>query len=314
MFFHVCKSCNSMFPLQIKNSNSLHKLKISFLHMYNLLILDKQICKVQHRRTSHTAPENKGSLTVEAAFVLPIFLFFLVGILQLSQAVQTEGAVRSSLWEVGKRLSTYAYITECGGEEGEIDKLFGAGALAYTHTSFLAQKGRDYWNQSIVSGGSNGFSFFLSSYLKEDGYLDLVVTYKLRIPFPLTGDIYLPQVQRCRVRGWVGEKEDDIKGEEKVYITESGSVYHITKSCSHLTLTIQEVSPGSLPQARNGSGGKYTPCEKCGKEPMQGKNYFITKEGDCFHTKRSCGGLRRTILTIPLSQVGKRSLCKRCGG
>lgn len=166
----------------------------------------------------------------------------------------------------------------------------------------------------MVSGGSSGFSFLFSSYLKEDGYLDLVVTYKLRIPFPLTGDIYLPQVQRCRVRGWIGEKDNMEEKESMVYITESGNVYHLTRSCSHLTLTIQEIAPGKLSKARNSSGGKYIPCEKCGKEPLQGENYYIAKEGDCFHTKRNCSGLKRTVLTIPLSKVGSRSLCKRCGG
>ena len=313
MFFHVCNKFNNVI-LKSSKESSLHASETPFMHMYKLLILDKQKKQLRHGRTPCATSRNRGSLTVETALVLPFFLFLLIGILQLSRAVQTEGVVRTSLWEVGKRLSTYAYLTEYGEEEGQIDKLFGAGALAYTYSAFLAQEGREYWNESMVSGGSNGFSFLLSSYLKEDGYLDLIVTYELRIPFPLTGDIYLPQVQRCRVRGWIGEKDGIEEKEEMVYITESGTVYHLTKDCSHLTLTIQEVSPSNLPQARNSSGGKYSPCEKCGKSPMQGKNYYITKEGDCFHTTRNCSGLKRTILMIPISQVGERSLCKRCGG
>ena len=313
MFFNVCNKCND-FVLESGKRNSLHKSEKSFARLYKLLILDKRTVKLQHGRTAYAASRSKGSMTVETALALPLFLFFLVGILQLVCAVQTEGAVRASLWEVGKKLSTYAYITEYGREEDQIDKIFGAGALVYTYTSFLAQEGREYWNQSMVSGGSSGFSFFLSSYLKEDGCVDLVVTYKLRIPFPLTGDIYLPQVQRCRIRGWIGEKDIRKEQEEMVYITESGSVYHLTKDCSHLALTIQEISADRLAQSRNGSGGKYTPCNKCGKETLQGKKYYITKEGDCFHTRRSCSGLRRTVLTIPLSQAEGRSLCKRCGG
>lgn len=313
MFFNVCNRCND-YALKSGKRNSLHKSENSFARLYKLLILDKRTAELQHGRTAYAVSRSKGSMTVEAALVLPFFLFFLVGILQLGRAVQTESIVRASLWEVGKKLSTYAYITEYGEEEDQIDKLFGAGALIYTYNSFLAQKGRMYWNQSMVSGGSSGFSFFLSSYLKEDGYLDLVVTYKLRIPFPLTGDIYLPQIQRCRVRGWIGEKDTGKEVEEMVYITETGSVYHLTENCSHLKLTIQEISAERLPYVRNGSGGRYIPCEKCGKEPLQGKKYYITKEGDCFHTRQSCSGLRRTVLTIPLSQVGERSLCKRCGG
>lgn len=313
MFFGVC-NLNNIFILKSSKAYSPHKMKKRFVIMYKLLNMVKQLSPLRHGRTAHTVSHEAGSMTVEAALALPVFLFFLVGILQLGRAVQTESTVRASLWEVGKKLSTYAYITEYGEEEGQIDRLFGAGALAYAYTSFLAQEGREYWNQSMVSGGSKGFSFFLSSFLKEDGYLDLVVTYKLRIPFPITGDIYLPQVQRCRVRGWIGEKDKKKKQEEMVYITESGTVYHLTRDCSHLALSIQKISPEQLPKARNGSGGKYVPCEKCGKEPMQGEHYYITKEGDCFHTKQGCSGLKRTILTIPLSQTGGRTRCKRCGG
>lgn len=313
MFFDVCRIIIDFVQKSGKRI-SLHKSKKSFAHMYKLLILDKRTKKLQHGRTACAASRIRGSLTVEAALVLPLFLFFLVGILKLSEGVQTEAAVRASLWETGKKLSTYAYITEYGEEKEQVEKLFGAGATAYTYASFLEQEGREYWNHSMVSGGSNGFSFFLSSYLKEDGYLDLVVTYKLRIPFPLTGDIYLPQVQRCRVRGWIGEKENAEGKEGMVYVTEGGTVYHTSRSCSHLTITIQEIAPGSLSQARNNSGGKYVPCEKCGKMPLKGKKYYITKEGDCFHTRRDCSSLKRTVFTIPLSQVGSRPLCKRCGG
>ena len=313
MFFHVCNKLKKVIMKSSKKS-SLHVSETPFVSTYKLLILDKQRLQLRHGKTPCATSRSSGSLTVEAALVLPLFLFLLVGILQLSRAVQTEGSVRTSLWEVGKRLSTYAYITDYGEEEGQTDKLFGMGAMAYTYTAFLAHEGKEYWNKSMVSGGSGGFSFLLSTFLKEDGYLDLVVTYTLRIPFPLTGDIYVPQIQRCRMRGWIGEKDGTEEKEKMVYITESGTVYHLLKSCSHLTLTIQEISPSSLPQARNSSGGRYVPCEKCGKELLQGKNYYITKEGDCFHTTRSCSGLKRTILTIPLSQIGSRSLCKRCGG
>lgn len=312
MFFHV--SNNLKVILKSSKNSSLHVSETPFVSMYKLLILDKQRLQLRHGKTPCASSRSKGSLTVEAALVLPLFLFLLIGILQLSRAVQTEGAVRVSLWEVGKRLSTYAYITDYGEEKGQRDKLFGTGAMAYTYTAFLAHEGKEFWNQSMVSEGSSGFSFLLSTYLKEDGYLDLIVTYTLCIPFPLTGDIYVPQIQRCRVRGWIGEKDGTEEMEEMVYITESGTVYHLSKDCSHLTLTIQEISLTNLSQARNSSGGKYVPCEKCGKQPMQGKKYYITKEGDCFHTTRNCSGLKRTILTIPLSQVGSRSLCKRCGG
>lgn len=308
MFFG--KRMKKYSPKKLSKRISLHKSTKS----KQIKSLDKKVFFSLRRRTACTASKKRASLTVEAALVLPVFLFFFLGMVSLIQAIQTEGAVRASLWETGKRLSAYAYITEMGEEKEEIEKYFGAGASACANMLFLQQEGVDYWNQSMVAGGSSGFSFLQSSFLKNEGMIDLVVTYRLKLSFPLLGEIQLPQVQRCRVRGWIGDKGAEAEQEGMVYITETGTAYHLTKNCSHLSLTIQELSPAALAKARNGRGGKYTPCERCGKEPLQGKYYYITREGDRFHTKRSCSGLKRVILTIPLSQVGSRSLCKRCGG
>jgi hypothetical protein len=184
-------------------NRSLHKTETNSFYKHKHIILNKRTSQLRHGRTSCAASFFHASLTVEAALVLPLFLFFMVGMLQLARGMQTECAVRASLWETGKELSKYAYITEYKEEQDWVDKLFGTGALLYTYTSFLGQEGKEYWDNSLVSGGSSGFTFLYSSYLKEDGYLDLVVTYNLRIPFPLTGDIELPQIQRCRVRGWI---------------------------------------------------------------------------------------------------------------
>ncbi len=297
--------------INVKKQISLHKSNC-FKHKKSL---DKTVFFTWNRRTAYIiSGKKKASLTIEAALVLPIFLFFFLGMAGLLMAIQTEGAVRASLWETGKKLSTYAYITQMDGEDEKKETLFGMGAAAYAHSSFLEKEGKDYWDQSIVSGGSKGFSFLRSSFLKEDGNIDLIVTYQLDIPFLMLGEIHIPQIQRCRIRGWIGDTGNAKEKEGMVYITEWGTVYHLTKNCSYLSLSIQEISPTKLPEARNSSGGKYSPCEKCGKKPLQGKNFYIAKEGDRYHTQRNCSGLKRMILTIPLSQVGSRSLCKRCGG
>ncbi len=307
------------FGKRIEKQNLINLSKPISLHKSNcskhMKSLDKTLFSTLSRRTACTASHRKeASLTVETAFVLPVFLFFFLGMNGLIQAIQTESAVRASLWEAGKKLSTYAYITQMGEEDERIENMFGMGAIAYTYGTFLAKEGKAYWDSSMVSGGSNGFSFLRSSFLEKDGIIDLVVTYQVDIPFLMLGEIHIPQVQRCYVRGWIGNTEKVKEKEGTVYITETGSVYHLTKNCSHLTLSIREISAADLSRARNHNGGKYYPCEKCGKEPLQGKNFFIAKEGDRYHTRRSCSGLKRMILTIPISQIGFRTLCKRCGG
>jgi hypothetical protein len=100
-----------------------------------------------------------------------------------------------------------------------------------------------------------------------------------------------------------------------VYITEHGTVYHLSKKCSHLTLSIKETDIGSMKDLRNLSGGKYKECEICDDYEIELDNLkvYITDYGDRYHKSLSCSGLKRTIKAIPKSEVGDRSPCKRCG-
>lgn len=321
MFFQV----NGKLELtnQFRNEILLHKSNISN-NSKNKLTSDKHIITLPGRIACTTSFRKKfrrirvrdnnhlyvGSLTIEAALVLPIFLFFLIGLLQFMLVIQTEAAVRTSLWETAKFLSTEAYKTVS--YKDEIGEIYDIVSEMEVHSSFIKKEGKDFWDKSIVVGGSKGFSFARSTFFEQDGYLDLIVTYDVHVPFLLLDTVTIPQLQRCYVRGWIGEGEQ--KAEQIVYVTQSGTVYHLSEQCSHLKLTIQEIAPAQLPAARNNGGGKYVPCEKCGKKALEGGKYFITREGECFHTTRSCSGLKRSVLVIPISKVGKRTLCKRCGG
>ncbi len=182
---------------------------------------------------------------------------------------------------------------------------------------------KDYINRSVIKGGMEGLSFYLSSFMEEEDQVDIVLTYYIRPPILLlpVDDFYM--MQRVTLRVWNGyrpDKANDSNEEEEeeepdyVYITETGSVYHVSESCSHLTRSIRQIPFSMAKGESNIYGGKYYACELCGdKVDTQGKVY-ITDTGDRYHSSISCSGLKRTILKIPLSEVGGRSLCTRCGG
>lgn len=119
------------------------------------------------------------------------------------------------------------------------------------------------------------------------------------------------------IRKWTGYdvlknsvKQDE---EEYVYITESGVVYHRSRTCSHLKVSISVVDPKDLDHKRNFYGKRYKPCEKCTVGKSTGL-VFISDKGDKYHNSASCSGLKRTIQTVPLSKVGARGPCSLCGG
>ena len=111
-------------------------------------------------------------------------------------------------------------------------------------------------------------------------------------------------------RAFTGKTWEKKTEEALVYITTYGKVYHTSLSCNYLDLSIITVNQSQVDSRRNVDGGKYYECEMCEKNEL-GK-VFITSYGDRFHYDRNCSGLKRSITSVPLSQVGSRTLCRKC--
>ena len=145
----------------------------------------------------------------------------------------------------------------------------------------------------------------LSLSMDKDGYVDVVAKYSVKIPF-INKRIHLSQ--RAYVKDWSGVSvKDDI---EVVYITKNGKVYHKDLSCKHLNFNIRKVSKGKLESERNNSGGKYKECDYCGSKKTD--VYYLTDDGDRYHSKLSCPSLTRNVISINISEVGERRGCKDC--
>lgn len=311
----------------------------------------------------------KGLLTVEAALVLPIFVYAILAIIYFLQILWLQENLQNGITETGYYVAKYAYVYDYikdyedkdvvnssdkksrenqnikeSNTKDYIDKkdevpddkraniensVEGIIAKAIDST-FYKIKLKDYVdvdiiNQSCIQDGYSGIQTFLSSYMEEEGIIDIILVYKIKLPLLFMEVDGLPMVQRVRLRGWSGTKvvkrgPDDDKDEtsedsEMVYITEHGTVYHLSKECSHLTLSIKEADIGSMKDLRNHSGGKYKECEICDDFEIEPDNHkvYITDYGDRYHKSLSCSGLKRTIKAIPKSEVGDRSPCKRCG-
>ena len=118
---------------------------------------------------------------------------------------------------------------------------------------------------------------------------------------------------RSKMSAWSGyEREGWMDtGNDTVYVTETGLVYHKDYHCSHLDLSIRMTHLELVEGLRNENGGKYYPCEHCVKG--NGGNIYITNSGDRYHSSLSCSGLKRTIYAIPISEAAGKGACSRCG-
>lgn len=277
----------------------------------------------------------EASLTVEAALVMPIFLCFMIAFLYFIQLFTIQEQIQSSITKMGLNLSKAAYfykdfpdINEAlsfdktiFGKEIDIglsditDKIMSGCSLKLYAKKYLDN---DRINHSCIKDGFDGIDFFYSSLNNDSDCIDIVLKYKVRIPIKIfmLGDMNM--IQRVRLRAWTGYEvaaaygTESLSNETMVYVTETGTVYHKTRECSHIKLSISAVSgiPSTL---RNDSGAKYKRCEECCKGELdENATYYITNYGTRFHKSRTCSGLKRSIKEIPLSQVGSKKPCSRC--
>ncbi len=121
-------------------------------------------------------------------------------------------------------------------------------------------------------------------------------------------DVY----EHCKSRAWVGAKINESTDEQIVYVTETGTVYHKIPGCTHIKLSIETTTYDAVKDLRNSYGGKYSPCEKCGKGAKYAGVLYITETGDRYHTSIKCSGLKRSVTGIKISEVGERGKCSRC--
>ncbi len=159
------------------------------------------------------------------------------------------------------------------------------------------------------------------AHVLEDGQdigNDLVIMTKVQTlepMIPIMGFSKGRTIVNCRIRKWTGYDvtsvgEDDLE-EEWVYITPTGESYHRNHNCSYLNPKIMSAVSSKIGQYRNDDGERYRPCESCKDNTLTGI-CFYTEYGNRYHTTLKCSGLKRTILSVPLSEVGNRNLCNKC--
>lgn len=239
-----------------------------------------------------------ASVTVEAAFALPLFFLAVISLVFLLEMQAIGTAVRSGLQYAGRKAAAQAslapVITPAGLEEDVVESV-----------------GADRLQRSMVEGGSSGIHCSGSAMSLVTGIARLEAAYQLRLPVPLFR-VMIQRKETMRIKAWNGyEKGGFAETEEEiVYVTETGLVYHRDYHCTYLELSIRMVNREDVDGLRNTDGSRYRPCSQCGGGSGA---VYITDAGDRYHSSLSCSGLKRTIYAVPLSEVIGKGECSRCG-
>lgn len=234
---------------------------------------------------------NRGSTTVELTLVLPIFIIGIITIYNMCMIKLSEITVYEAAIETSEYMAEYAYID---------DKLMGV----------TAAKARQYLDDTClvdryIKGGKKGIKIWG---LKRKERIWLYVSYDIKLNAPFLEALKSKKFYIIKQRAYQGDvdkKEDtDDLHNTYVYVTDNMEVYHATRGCTHLVLSI---SADSLEKAKRTG---YTPCEFCGDSG--GETVYVTDYGERYHFDIRCIGLKRTVRRIKLSETGGIPGCTRC--
>lgn len=285
-------------------------------------------------RTSRAFPfagsrQCRAGMTLEAAMVIPLFLFFMLNVLGLFEAVRLQSCLQTVLQQCGEELCEKAYYTVytpqslfSSGGSGEGIPEGGAGAQIFTAAYVQARVnralGEDYVRRHCVGGSVYCLG---SRALDENGDILLIAEYRLRPFIPV---LALPgfSMQSCFFgHAWVGYRGGGGAGDggvssgdaQEVYVTKYGEVYHEDRDCIYLNPQVRSVPAQSLDTLRSADGSIYHPCELC--HPGNSGMVLVTKEGNRYHCDPSCGGIGRTISEMdPESAQTHYRPCPKCAG
>lgn len=279
---------------------------------------EKSLCG-KHGGTRRRRAGARGSLTIEAALVLPLAVLTLAGFLTFFSFLVTELKVQAAIDRVAENLAAAWYgvekaaDTELGQQVAELTELPVASGVvsAITVKALATGEMEGTVGDGIVAGGIAGILFQGSGYDEDTKRVTVRASYGLKIPFLPFSGLLLPVTQTAVRRAYVGEALEEAEEEAEAYVAENGKVYHTSLSCTYLKLSIREVSRAEVPFLRNTGGGKYYACELCGEG--RGDKVFITDYGDRFHDLKNCAGLKRGIKSMPLADAAEKyPMCSRC--
>lgn len=249
--------------------------------------------------------KNRGSVTVEASIAVPIFLFFVLSMVRISMLLLAEAHIHQSLAEAAEYTAQYGYLEkklaeEKGiGEEGALSMVVNEAVLIKQFHSCL---GEDFYVEQSLLSGNKGIILTLHTNRDNPKRFTARADYMAIFSVPVFGKATIPISNEIEKKVYVGYSKEE-SNDCYVYVTPNQAVYHIRRNCTHLQLSVTEISSSQK--------GSYTPCSFCGKEEKG--TIYVARTSHIYHGNRNCLGLKRTVGRVRLSEVIGKGACSRCG-
>lgn len=260
----------------------------------------------------------KASVSIEASIAIPIFMFCFLEILSLLDYISVYSGVLYAMKSTGDAVCVYGYIsdllTDDTNEVSLGEKIVSSAIFSEVYLDTQIRKQcSDLLYENTVRNGTSGISLLGSYVDREESDMSILAHYTMEPVISFAGT---EVTVLCRYYGrlWTGYSlKENVTTENYVYITENGSVYHLTEGCTYLNLSVRSVSQKEMSEMRNNSGGRYKPCDLCCDNKKLGEICYITDNGNKYHLELGCSGLKRTVYRVEKAEVEDWSVCSRCG-
>ena len=266
------------------------------------------------RRTFFLPPLRAG-LTVEAACILPLFLWAVLAALYLIEVSVVQVRLVGGIHEAGRKMALLSYGIYGGTSEEEkgtgVGEVVG-GALTAVYAKNLILKKAELGETLLKE---NVKVSLVTSDFSDKDIIDLRVMSRIQLPIPVYRLRGLKFLERGRVRAWTGRSLSNGSGDgdenegEMVYVALNGSVYHRDPDCSYIKVKVLSASVAEMDRKRSSDGSKYYACSCYGAHPSP--TVYYTHYGNRYHG--SLSALKRTAQKVPLSSVSGWKACSKCG-
>ena len=315
----IIKKLNKKFQERKTIKKTLRANQYAYINLISLNSFLKSFYCIFPKRVSLTISSFcRGSMTVEASLIFPVFLFAVVHLLSVFDFVRLQSNMTAALHQTGKKLAVYGYAydqTDLCIEEYPLSSfLF---SYTFVKSSIENYAGRDYLENTVLEYGSGGIDYGYSRIMEEDK-IDLVAFYHVNGLFFSRRIKKIPMYTRYYGHVWNGydveknmAKNTEISsGDSYVFVTENGMVYHKNRNCTYLVPSVEAVCYDDIDQKRNQGGAVYYECERC--NGRTGAIVYITEQGNRYHATTECSGLKRTVYSVLPSET-KYPPCSKCG-
>ena len=293
------------------------------------------------RRTAPGTRRLAASLTVEAALVLPLFLFamylLILPLRMMDTAREMQQVCESVCQDTVQLLYLRSLTKKDGPDAGGTD---GTGEDGTTKDSpaDIGDTVTDLRLDGALTGNAVGMAAaaqararvkddyvihllsLRSSILGDGETVRLTLDYDYRLPFSVFGLGSIHQSVTAVRRAWTGRTEGGMtsasggsgtEDSETVYVGKNSTRYHSSPSCHYLSNDLTAVSYESVSGERNSSGSKYHPCSRCAKG-VTGGTVYISPSGTSFHTTESCSAITAYARPVLKSEVAHLGPCSYC--